>query len=281
MSERFVSRKEVNDVLSEHGLNKRIIPDEFVDHEEEARKMEEALKSFGVQNVTAKEATFEKIDGSLILKRVVWGNSDPGNVVWGYTSTGQKVFSDQAKANIEDVLIDITRSFMAEFESHFGVENIKAVALEDYSPKKDALWVCTRFHVSFQSGYACTLTRFVECDEPPIQTMEDENRNLEALLSTSSNQEKRQRLGDKLALLYDVDVNVTVELGRTNMKIADVLELAKGSIIFLEKIVGEPLEIKVSDKVIAYGEVVMMDEQLGIRITEVVDPEDRFDLKRR
>ncbi|GGI94671.1 flagellar motor switch phosphatase FliY [Alicyclobacillus cellulosilyticus] len=78
-----------------------------------------------------------------------------------------------------------------------------------------------------------------------------------------------------LSLLLDVSLNVTVELGRTKRSIKDILELAPGSVLELDKLAGEPVDILVNNKRIAIGEVVVIDENFGVRITDIVSPEDR------
>ena len=81
---------------------------------------------------------------------------------------------------------------------------------------------------------------------------------------------------DKLALLFDVPLTVTVELGRTKMTLKQILELSVGSLIELDKLTGEPVDILVNGKLIARGEVVVIDENFGVRITEIVSPKERF-----
>jgi flagellar motor switch protein FliN len=77
-------------------------------------------------------------------------------------------------------------------------------------------------------------------------------------------------------LIMDVPLQVTVELGRTQKLIKDILELGSGSIIELEKLAGEPVDILVNDKAIAKGEVVVIDESFGVRVTDIVDPSKRI-----
>ncbi len=81
---------------------------------------------------------------------------------------------------------------------------------------------------------------------------------------------------DKLALLFDVPLTITVELGRTRMTLKQILELSVGSLIELDKLTGEPVDILVNGKLIARGEVVVIDENFGVRITEIVSPKERF-----
>lgn len=75
--------------------------------------------------------------------------------------------------------------------------------------------------------------------------------------------------------LIDVDLNLSVELGRKNMKIREILDLGPGKIIELDKLAGEPVDLLVNGKLLAKGEVVVVDENFGVRITELIDPLDR------
>jgi len=73
-----------------------------------------------------------------------------------------------------------------------------------------------------------------------------------------------------IELLMDVPLEVSVELGRSHMSIADILALRTGSVIELDKLAGEPVDVSVNGTLIARGEVVVVDEKFGVRITEVV-----------
>ncbi len=78
-----------------------------------------------------------------------------------------------------------------------------------------------------------------------------------------------------IGLILDVPLQVTVELGRRRMLIRDVLELGKGSLIELDKLAGEPVDVFVNGKLIAKGEVVVIDENFGVKITSIVSPVER------
>ena len=71
-------------------------------------------------------------------------------------------------------------------------------------------------------------------------------------------------------MILDVPLKVSVELGRTKMLINDLLQLGQGSVIELDKIAGEPMEILINDKLVAMGEVVVVNEKFGVRLTDVV-----------
>ena len=81
--------------------------------------------------------------------------------------------------------------------------------------------------------------------------------------------------GRGLDLLLDIPLDVTVELGRVRMLIKDVLDLASGSIIELDRVAGEPVDLLVNGRLIARGEVVVIEDNFGIRLTEIVSPADR------
>ncbi len=89
-------------------------------------------------------------------------------------------------------------------------------------------------------------------------------------------QEQQVVLDERLQLLFDVPLAVVVELGKTKMTLKQVMELGVGSLIELDKLTGEPVDILVNNKLIARGEVVVIDENFGVRITEIVSPQERF-----
>ncbi len=72
-------------------------------------------------------------------------------------------------------------------------------------------------------------------------------------------------------LLMDVALDVVIELGRTVMPLKDILNLGPGSVIELDKLAGDPVDILVNNKLVARGEVVVIEENFGVRITEIVD----------
>ena len=78
-----------------------------------------------------------------------------------------------------------------------------------------------------------------------------------------------------LDLILDIPLTVTCELGRSKMLINDLLQLGQGSVIELTKLVGEPLEVLVNEKLVARGEVVVVNEKFGVRLTDIVTPMER------
>ena len=78
-----------------------------------------------------------------------------------------------------------------------------------------------------------------------------------------------------LDLILDIPLTVTVELGRNKMLINDLLQWGQGSVIELKKLVGEPLEVLVNQKLVARGETVVVNEKFGVRLTDIVSPMER------
>ena len=75
---------------------------------------------------------------------------------------------------------------------------------------------------------------------------------------------------ENIGLIMDVPLNVTVELGRTTKSISEILDFAPGTIIELERIAGEPIDVMVNGKLVAKGEVVVIEESFGVRVTEII-----------
>lgn len=76
--------------------------------------------------------------------------------------------------------------------------------------------------------------------------------------------------------LLDIPLEVTVELGRSQMFIKELLQLGQGSVVELQKLAGEPMEILVNNKLIARGEVVVVNEKFGVRLTDIISPTERI-----
>ncbi len=87
--------------------------------------------------------------------------------------------------------------------------------------------------------------------------------------------EKEPASVTNLDFILDIPLEVSVELGRTKMLISDLLQLAQGSVVELTKLAGEPLEILVNQKLVARGEVVVVNEKFGVRLTDIISPADR------
>jgi len=102
-------------------------------------------------------------------------------------------------------------------------------------------------------------------DEPKSQNIQAENNQ-------APKDDDSVKLVDisRMKMVLDVPLKVTVELGRTKLLVNDLLQLGQGSVIELDKMAGEPMEIYVNDKLVAMGEVVVVNEKFGVRLTDVM-----------
>lgn len=85
-----------------------------------------------------------------------------------------------------------------------------------------------------------------------------------------------QTAGNDIAMILDIPVQLTVELGRTRIPIKNVLQLAQGSVVELDALAGEPMDVLVNGYLIAQGEVVVVNDRFGIRLTDIVTPSERM-----
>ena len=116
-------------------------------------------------------------------------------------------------------------------------------------------------------------------EEKNKEAVEEENKVEEASKAEEVNSDKvdkNERTGlENLRVLENIDVKLTVEVGGAEIKLRELLRINEGSVIELERLAGDPLDILANGTIIAKGEVVMIGERFGIRFTEVVDPKER------
>ncbi len=115
-------------------------------------------------------------------------------------------------------------------------------------------------------------------EEKNKETVEENKaeESVESLEATDKKEEKNERSGlENLRVLENIDVKLTVEVGGAEIKLRELLRINEGSVIELERLAGDPLDILANGTIIAKGEVVMIGERFGIRFTEVVDPKER------
>lgn len=87
---------------------------------------------------------------------------------------------------------------------------------------------------------------------------------------------ERSNSPGRLDMILDIPVQLTVELGRTKIPIRNLMQLAQGSIVELDRLAGEPVDLLVNGYLIAQGEVVVVNEKFGIRLTDVIEPDERL-----
>ena len=92
----------------------------------------------------------------------------------------------------------------------------------------------------------------------------------------TQNEESPEKVTRDIDFLIDIPVEITVRLGATRMLIKELLQLGQGSVIELEKLAGEPMEILANSRLIARGEVVVVNEKFGVRLTDIISPTERL-----
>ncbi|MBI0104318.1 flagellar motor switch protein FliN [Gilliamella sp. W8145] len=111
-------------------------------------------------------------------------------------------------------------------------------------------------------------------DSQAINLTNEESVTTEAIFETLSPQPSNVKEQD-INLILDIPVNLSVELGRTKMAIKDLLNLTQGSVIALDGLAGEPLDILINGYLIAQGEIVVVGDNYGVRITDIITPSER------
>ena len=109
---------------------------------------------------------------------------------------------------------------------------------------------------------------------------EEENTAAEVAAEEQSsvqNEDLNSATADNLRVLENIDVKLTVQVGSAELKIRELLRLNEGSVIELDRLAGDPLDILINGTMIAKGEVVMVGERFGIRFSEIVDPQKRIE----
>jgi flagellar motor switch protein FliN len=126
-------------------------------------------------------------------------------------------------------------------------------------------------------------------EEPKAMTLPDESRSKSVLSGKDEtekekpyefsdlNDAKDERPVENMDFILDIPLEITVELGRTKLLIHELLKLGKGSVIELAKLAGETLDILANQRLIARGEVVVVNEKYGIRLTEIISPVERIE----
>lgn len=104
------------------------------------------------------------------------------------------------------------------------------------------------------------------------------SKQAEAVLEADPNSTEKRGSADteKMELILDIPVNVTVEIGRTKMTIRNLLQLNQGGIVALDRLAGEPLDVLVNGTLVAHGEVVVVNDKFGVRLTDIVSKAERI-----
>ncbi len=115
--------------------------------------------------------------------------------------------------------------------------------------------------------WAAAMAEQAEVDDPASAVTFDELKSEPIRQGTSS---------PELDVILDIPVSISMEVGRTSITIRNLLQLNQGSVIELDRLAGEPLDVLVNGTLIAHGEVVVVNEKFGIRMTDVISPAERI-----
>ena len=194
-----------------------------------------------------------------------------------YVITGIDIVQDLNEISVNKFIDDV--SFL-RVELPFSIEQLSNTCFEVFIPIKVAKQCLDEIseylgevnveeenQMSFQSNSQTNEKDTKLEDTPKIQTVQFSNFEESAPISKEPN---------NLNLLLDIPLQVTVELGRTKRTVKEILEISHGSIIELDKLAGEPVDILVNNKLIAVGEVVVIDENFGVRVTDILSTEERI-----
>ena len=106
----------------------------------------------------------------------------------------------------------------------------------------------------------------------PAETPEGEDGEASAVLAEPEQQDEVKTAND-LAAVYDIPVNVSAVLGKSTMQVSSLLKLGRGAVVELDRKVGEAIDIYVNNRLVARGEVVVVEERLGVTMTEIIKAE--------
>jgi flagellar motor switch protein FliN/FliY len=109
-----------------------------------------------------------------------------------------------------------------------------------------------------------------EKDDMALPELEGQNPQGAPLLGTAATETEPRRAGTDLAAVYDVPVTVQAVLGKSAMEVSQLLKLGRGAVVELDRKVGEAIDIYVNNRLVARGEVVLVEERLGVTMTEII-----------
>lgn len=105
--------------------------------------------------------------------------------------------------------------------------------------------------------------------------MTDENQSADQVL-TSNDSGAAEPNNDKMEIILDIPVSITVEIGRTKMPIRNLLQLNQGGVVVLDRLAGDHLDVLVNGTLVAHGEVVVVNDKFGVRLTDIVSKSERI-----
>ncbi len=164
-----------------------------------------------------------------------------------------------------------TENMSQKQEVHNNEEEFSSLLSEESKPFEESTQNSSEKESVFSSALLSLGDELLK-EDSPVSDVEFPAFDSGSAEKSGSSSEENKRID----MLMDVHVTISVELGSTQRTVEEVLELGRGSILDLNKLAGEPLDIKVNDKLIAKGEVVVIDENFGVRIVEILALSERM-----
>jgi flagellar motor switch protein FliN/FliY len=206
--------------------------------------------------------------------------------------SGLQLRTDGLKAELRDDPVDLDMPENSFVKIHFDfasngsvsfvdeiIDLSAAKSISDELLKKKGMFVAQgpspaqQGENIFQPGLGQSVPQFSFGPEPKGAMG---NVGVQPVQFPSLSASPQQGLSGNIGLLMDVSMQLTVELGRTKMLIKDILGMGEGTIVELDKLAGEPVDLLVNGKLIAKGEVVVIDENFGVRVTDIISPMERI-----
>jgi len=189
---------------------------------------------------------------------------------------------DAVRELVSQILGDYTTALNSHLEQRIVLGEVRA-ALLDLSPSDFAEnnWVWSSYKIALEGerlllkmmSHSMIRSFVVGSEAAPPQ---EKRAMKQAAGSPDLELQGDDSATRDMALLLDIELPVAIELGRTSLLIREILKLGPGSILELDKLSGEPVDILINDKRFAQGEVVVVDENFGVRITELLRPDERL-----
>jgi flagellar motor switch protein FliN/FliY len=165
----------------------------------------------------------------------------------------------------------VTNLFQGNEEGVGESQNMNQGQTTSTKPAKQPEYHAEQVEYSHQNSHSYYQEEYDTAPSPTPMANRQGPVNVQPIQFQSFDEPRSRSDREHIALLRDVPLEITVELGRTSKRISEILELTPGSVIELDRLVGEPLDILVNGQHIAKGEVVVIDENYGIRVTDILN----------
>jgi len=123
--------------------------------------------------------------------------------------------------------------------------------------------------------WAAALEEQVETESTDAEAEADPGVEAAQMSDLEAEQGPGFQTGDKLDVILEIPVTMSMEIGRTRVSIRNLLQLNQGSVVELDRLAGEPMDVLINGTLIAHGEVVVVNEKFGIRLTDIISPSER------